>query len=51
MFSGICPGPFGIPAHLLKDPVDKDVRSFHYLEDPLVEESSNLVLGHLEKKY
>ena len=49
MFSGMKLGLFGTPAHLLKNPVDKDARSFHYLVDPLVAQSSNLVLGHLKK--
>jgi len=33
----------------LKNPVEKDVQSSHYPVDPLVEESSDLVLEHLEE--
>lgn len=31
------------------DPVHEDILSFHYPVDLVVEESSNLVLGHLER--
>jgi len=50
-FSGILPGRLGTPAHLLKSPAEKDVRSSHYPVYPLVEKSSDLVLEHLEEKY
>ena len=35
----------------MKNPVHIDARSFHYLVDPLVEQSSDLVLGHLKKGF